>query len=146
LRKEFPAEETFYVSDGFIDRESLDAPAVPYIYSKRAAKPDQLNRLARMNMATLEIEDIGEWSKYDDAWGYFFIRKGRSYFEGGSPSRKIVEFHDVNNGDIRLIRSFPDTDTQRRDTRFAIFESGIILTKGKHVGIYAFPDLREIKY
>lgn len=141
LRKEFPAEETFHAWDGLFGRKSLDSPAAPFIYSKRGSK------LARMDMATLEIEDIGEWSKDgDDSWGYIFSKMGRSYFVGGSRSRKTLEFYDLNEGRLRLIRSFTDIDTQRLDTRLGIYESGIVITQGKHIGVYAFPDLREIKF
>jgi hypothetical protein len=140
LRKEFPADETFHAWDGLFGRKSLDSLAVPFIYGKRGPK------LARMNMATLEIEDIGEWSTSDDSWGYVFREKGRPYFVGGSRSRKTLEFYDLNEGRMRLIRGFANIDTQRRDTRFDTFESGIVIVKGKNVGVYAFPDLREIKY
>jgi len=140
LRKEFPADEIFHAWGGLYARNSLDSPAIPFVYGKRGAK------LARMNMATLEIQDIGVWSESDDTWGYVFREKGRSYFAGGSRSRKTLDFYNLNEGRMRLIRSFPDIDTERRDTRLRIFESGIVIVKGKNVDVYAFPDLREIKY
>jgi hypothetical protein len=140
LRKEFPADEIFSVWDGLYVRNPLDLPAVPYVYGKRGAK------MARMDMATLEIEDIGVWSESNDTWGFVLSRGSRSYFVGGSRSRKTLDFYDLNGGRMQLIRSFPDIDTQRRDTRFSYFEAGIVIVKGKNVGVYAFPDLREIKY
>jgi hypothetical protein len=140
LRKEFPAEEIFHARDGFFGRMSLDSPKVPFIYGKRGAK------LARMDMATLEIEDIGDWSKGDDSWGFVFRGKDRFYFAGGSRSRKNLDFYDLTEGRLRLVRSFPRIDTGRRDTRFDIHESGIVITQGKQLGVYAFPDLLEIRY
>ncbi len=140
LRKEFPADESFHAWDGLFNRISLDSPAVPYIYGKRGAK------LARMNMTTLEIEDTGKWSENEESWGYVFRKMGRPYFVGGSRRTNSLEFYDLNEGRMRLIRSFPDINTQRQDTRFSIFESGIVIVKGKNVGVYAFPDLREIRY
>ncbi len=98
-----------------------------------------------MNPETLEVEDIGAWAENDDdAWGYLARHGGRPYFVGGSRSRKTLEFYDLSQGRMRLLRRFTDVDTSRRDTRFSIFESGIVLYTGNRVGIYAFPDLREI--
>jgi hypothetical protein len=140
LRKELPAGEEFQVWDDRTDRGSPDSDASPYIYGKRGA------RLARMDMATFEIEDIGAWGGGDDSWGYVFSRKGRFYFIGGSRNAFSQEIYDLNDGHMKLIRSFADMDSRRLDARLDIFESGIIVRKGKEIGIYAFPDLREIKY
>jgi hypothetical protein len=145
MKKEFPAGETFYVWDETLDRMSLDSSPVSYIFSKRKG-PGRATLLARMNMSSLEIENIGEWTRDDQSWGYIFNRGGRAYYVGGSRSRKTLNIYDLNEGPIRLIRSFLDTDIQRRDSRLDIFETGIILVKGKHVGVYAFPDLREINF
>jgi hypothetical protein len=140
LKKEYPVEETFHAREGFYFQKPLDAPAVPFIYGKRGPK------LARMDMETLEIEDVGDWWKSTDDWGYVHRWGGQTYFVGGSRSRKNIDVLDLNDGQMRLIRSFPGIDTERRDSRFDIYESGIVITQGKHVGVYAFPDLRELKF
>jgi hypothetical protein len=102
MRKELPADEIFHPWNVVYARNSLDLPPVSYVFGKRGTK------LARMNMATLEIEDIGVWRESDDAWGQIFREKSRFYFMGGSRSRKTLDFYDLNEGRMRLIRSFPD--------------------------------------
>ena len=140
LIKEFPADEIFHALGGLFEREILDPPAVPFIYGKRG------KNLARMNMTSLEIENIGVWSSSDDAWGYVFCKTGRAYFIGGSRVKKNLDVYALDQDGMRLIRSFPDTDINRRGTRYEIFDSGFVLTKGKRTGVYAFPDLRELKF
>jgi hypothetical protein len=142
LKKEFPEDAGFYAWDGLREREILDPPAVPFIYGKRGQ-----GQLARMNMTTLEIEDLGAWSSGgDDSWGYVFRKMGRAYFIGGSRAKKDLSVYALDEGGMRLIRSFPDMDIDRQKTRYEIFDSGIVLSKGNRIGVYAFPDLRELKF
>lgn len=141
LKKEFPAEETFQVKEGFFYfRTPLDDPPPSFVYGRRGP------RLARMSLETLEIEDIGEWRESDDAWGYTHRRGDQTYFIGGSRSRINLDVYALSESGLRLIRSFPGFDTRRRDTRFQIYDSGIVISQGKRFRVYAFPDLREIEY
>jgi len=140
-KKEFPAEEIFQIQEGsFFFRTPLDDPPPSFIYGKRGP------RLARMSLETLEIEDIGDWRESDDAWGHIHRHGDQAYFVGGSRSRKNLDVYGLSQAGPRLIRSFPGIDTQRRDTRFTIFDSGIVITQGRRFKVYAFPDLKEIEY
>ena len=140
LKKEFPAAETFRAWAYPLSRISIDSGDVPFLYGKRGDLP------ARMNMETLEIEDLGEWAKADDAWGYAFRGGDRFYFVGGSRRQKTIEVFDLTGGTMRLVRTFKSVDTGRRYTYFRPFESGALLVQGNRVGVYAFPDLREVTY
>jgi hypothetical protein len=140
-KKEFPADEVFRVQDeSWRFRMPLDAPPPSYIYGKRGP------RLARMSLETLEVEDLGDWGEDDDAWGFVDRQGDQAYFIGGSRSRKSLDVHALSEAGMRLIRSFPGIDTERRDTRFTVYGSGIVITQGGRVAVYAFPDLREIEY
>jgi hypothetical protein len=141
MKKEFPADEGLHVWDRLLERTKLDPPAVPFIYGKRG------RNLARMNTSTLEVENIGTWSSDgDDAWGYVFRQMGRAYFIGGSRTKKSLDVYALGEDGMRLIRSFPDMAIDRQKTRYEIFDSGIVLIKGNRIGVYAFPDLRELKF
>jgi hypothetical protein len=142
LKKEFSADEGFHAWDGLLERANLNPPAVPFIYGKRGR-----GQLARINMTTLEIENIGPWTAGDeDAWGYVFRKKNQAYFIGGSRNKKTLDIYTLDEGGMKLIRSIPDTDVNRRGTRYEIFDAGIVLMKGNRTGVYAFPDLRELKF
>ncbi|OGD19664.1 MAG: hypothetical protein A2W03_17580 [Candidatus Aminicenantes bacterium RBG_16_63_16] len=141
MKKEFPADEVFHVQDeSWQFREPLDAPPPSFIYGKRGPK------LARMSLETLEIEDLADWRESDDSWGFVHRHGDQAYFIGGSRSRKNLDVYALSEAGMRLIRSFPGIDTERRDTRFTVYGSGIVITQGGRVGVYAFPDLREVEY
>jgi hypothetical protein len=99
-----------------------------------------------MSLETLEIEDVDDWKEGDDGWGYVRRQGDRAYFVGGSRSRKNLDVYALSGAGMSLIRSFPPIDTERRDTRFTVYGSGIVITEGRRVRVYAFPDLREIDY
>jgi hypothetical protein len=139
LKKEFPAAETFRAAAYPLSRKSIDTTEGPFFYGKRAG------HLARMNMGTLEIEDIGKWAEDGDAWGYVFMGGERPYFVGGSRRGKAIEVFDLSAGTMRLVRTFQPVDVGRRYTYFRPFESGVLLVQGNRVHVYAFPDLREIR-
>jgi hypothetical protein len=140
LLKEFSPGEDFSAMDG-MNRRDLDAAPVSHIYAKRG------QRLVRLSLETLQVEDIGAWTEDEaDAWGYVFRQGGRAYFVGGSNRGTNLDFFSLDEGRMRLIRSFPGVNIQRRDTRYRVFASGVTITQGKHTGVYAFPDLREIVF
>jgi len=141
LLKEFSSAKDFSAMDGLFNRRELDAAPISLIYAKRG------RQLVRLSLETLEVEDIGTWTENeDDAWGFIIREGGRAYFVGGAHGKKNLDFYDLNDGRMRLIRRFSNVNTQRRDTRFNYFESGIVITQGRHTGVYAFPDLREVKF
>jgi|GEM_PF-1135143 len=141
LLKEFSPGEDFSAMDVTLNRRELDAAPVSHIYAKRG------RRLVRLSLETLAVEDIGAWAENEaEAWGFLIRKGGRTYFIGGSNRERNLDFFGLDGSGMRLIRSFPRVDIQRRDTRFEIFESGVTIRQGRHTGVYAFPDLREIEF
>ena len=144
LKKEFPAGGIFDAQESaFVFRRALDDPSPAFIHS--FIHGIRGTKLARMNLAMLEIEEIDDMPETTD-WGAIQRLGNKTYFIGGSRSRNTLDVYDLNDGKVRLIRSFPDINLNRRDTRFRVFDSGIVITQGKRVGVYAFPDLKEIHY
>ena len=140
LKKEFPAAETFRAWAYPLSRISIDSGDVPFLYGKkgRPPRPDEHGNAGDRGP--------GEWAKADDAWGYAFRGGDRFYFVGGSRRQKTIEVFDLTGGTMRLVRTFKSVDTGRRYTYFRPFESGALLVQGNRVGVYAFPDLREVTY
>ncbi len=140
--KEFPAGESFRPPANPFFEARLDRPRTGFIFGKRNKV------LARMNLETLEIEDIGAWTKgQDESWGYVVNpAPGKFYFEGGNRTGSLLEIYDLNDGRMKLIWAAPADIPQGSFYHVDIFESGIVAHTGKKVRAYAFPDMREIKF
>jgi hypothetical protein len=140
--KEFPAGESFRPPTNPFFEARLDRPGTGFIYGKRNKV------LARMNLETLEIEDVGAWAEgQEGSWGYVVNpAPGKFYFEGGNRNRSLLEIYDLSDGQMKLIWTAPEDISQGSLNQVNIFESGIVARIGKTVRAYAFPDMREIKF
>ena len=98
------------------------------------------NKIARLDLETLEAEEVGEFSGY-----LLYSHPGNYYFlETVKPgvSRNI---HQLKEGKMKLIKSFPDFDI-RKGYSLRAFKAGIVFKKDKEIKVYAFPDLNELKF
>ena len=140
--KEFPAGESFRPPTNPFFEARLDRPGTGFIYGKRNKV------LARINLETLEIEDIGAWTKgQNESWGYVVNpAPGKFYFQGGNRTGSLLEIYDLSDGRMKLIWTAPADISQDSFNQVNIFESGIVARAGKKVRAYAFPDMREIKF
>ncbi len=68
------------------------------------------------------------------------------YFIQTDPIAKEMRIHKLMDGQIRLFKTFDDFDITKTGNRPFVCEGGIVLRRGKKVKVYAFPDLKEIKF
>ncbi|UCC40253.1 MAG: hypothetical protein JSV96_02010 [Candidatus Aminicenantes bacterium] len=96
--------------------------------------------IARLDLETLEAEEVGEFKGY-----LRYSPPGNYYFVAIDKAAALINIHQLKDGKMRLIKSLPDFDTKKNDfLRF--FKAGMVLKKGKKINVYAFPDLRELKF
>jgi hypothetical protein len=119
----------------------LDTAPARFLYAKRG------DRIVQLDLETLAVEDLGPWVKTPgDSWGFVVVSDSNAgYFIGGERSARSLAVDALSEGRRTRLRTFEGFDTSRRDTRFEVFEAGIVVTIGKSVRAYAFPDLREIR-
>jgi len=57
-----------------------------------------------------------------------------------------VKVYEFKEGKIKLLRTFSGYDTTEIRNRFRLCKGGVVIREGKKVRVYAFPDLKEIKF
>jgi len=95
---------------------------------------------ARLDLETFEIEELSDTKK----WLYCF-GPNEYYFEDKDYDAGTFAIYRFQEGRSELIRSFR-ISFKKTFYPYGIFEGGIVLERGKKVKVYAFPDLREIKF
>ena len=96
---------------------------------------------ARLNLENFEIEEIG------DTKGHmlYFSPDDRYFFETDHIAA-TVKVYEFKEGKLKLLKTFTDFDTREVKNRFRPCRGGIVFREGKKVQVYAFPDLKEIKF
>ncbi|MGD0781611.1 MAG: hypothetical protein ABSA30_01995 [Candidatus Aminicenantales bacterium] len=140
--KRYPPGEMFLPLNSFFSRR-LDRPNAGFLIGKRG------RQIAKLDLTTLEIENIGPWTDDDGAsrWGYVDrLDDGRFYLQTGTRNPATTEIYDLNEGRMRLIWSSPPAPSKTPPREVKIFRSGILAKVGGEFRAYAFPDMREIKF
>ncbi len=98
------------------------------------------NKIARLNLETLEAKEIGEFTGY-----LRYFHPDKYYFVEHVKPAVLRNIYQVKEGEMKLIKSFPDFDIRKKHY-LRIFKAGIVIKEGKDIRVYVFPDLREIKF
>ncbi len=95
---------------------------------------------AKLNLESFEIEEIGDTKghlHYFSLDEYYFIEIDHVASE--------VKVYEYKEGKQNLLKTFSFDTTDKRN-RFRPCKGGIVFREGKKVRVYAFPDLKEIKF
>jgi len=119
-----------------------DVP-IKEIYGRKNRPREELEKgplYARLDLETFEIEELSDTKQ----WLYCF-NPDECYFEDKDYDAGTFAIYRFQDGQSTLIRSFR-CSFEKTFYPYDIFESGIVLEKGKKVRVYAFPDLKEVKF
>lgn len=94
----------------------------------------------KLNLENFEIEEIGETKGY-----MFFLSADDIYFDETDRIAATVKFYEFKEGKLKPLKTFSFDTTDKRN-RFRRCRGGIVFREGKKVRVYAFPDLKEIKF
>jgi len=124
---------------------SIEADEIPIkeVFGRkyRSKEPQDEDPIwAKLNLVTFEIEELG------DIKGWFYCFGPDEYYMAETDfDADTLRIHSYQDGRFILLKSFR-LDFRKSFYPFGIFEGGIVLEKGKKVKVYAFPDLKEIKF
>lgn len=152
--KKIPNSEGFHFKRWYLFGRDLDYAPLKEIYGSKTyytlpdAKtgPPYYRKYARLNLDNFEIEQI-PGLKGDLLKGglvYFYPESCYAYeIDKAAAQLKIYE---VKRGELHLLKIFDNFVPEYEENEFEIFESGVFIKKGKKIKIYAFPDLKELKF
>jgi len=96
---------------------------------------------AKLNLENFKIEDIGKTKGH---MSYFSADD--IYFSETDHIAATVKIYEFKEGKQKLLKTFTDFDTREIKNRFRLCRGGVVIREGKRVRVYAFPDLKEIKF
>jgi hypothetical protein len=121
------------------DAQILDQPKTDVLYGKHGT------HIAKLDLKNLEVTDISALKTAAGAFVYAFL-PDHFYLREEAPAEKTLTISSIQNDQIVRLREFPDFAFAQQGTRLDIQREGIILQSKNRTMVYAFPDLREIKY
>ena len=142
--KTFPDNETFSPPITAFTTARIDRPSLGFIAGKRG------NAVAKLDLASLSIEDIGKWTdgKEGRLGSIRQLDDGRFFLVVGSRNLQTIEISDLSQGQVRPLWSSQTAlpGVGLAEDGMMIFPSGILVNAGGEWRAYAFPDMREIKF
>ena len=139
-----PNPEGYRFGLSYYFRTTLDDIPIKKLYGvKRITLEDQRmgTSYATLDLENFKIEGIG---KTQGRMDYYY--PDDVYFIESDPIEPEIRIYKFMNGQVRLFKTFEDFDYKKPENRSFWCKSGIVLRRGKKVKVYAYPDLKEIKF
>jgi hypothetical protein len=136
--RKIPNSKGFQFGVGYL-RKNLNNVPLKAVYGWRSGP--KRPKYARLSLENFEIEEFGE------AIGYLqFFYPDKYYFVETDHVNSAVKVYEFKEGKIKLLRTFSGYDTTEIRNRLRLCKGGVVIKEGKNVRVYAFPDLKEIKF
>ena len=142
--RRIPNPEGYHFGLSYYFRTKLDDIPTNELYgTKRITLEDQRigTSFAILDLENFKIEGIG---KAKGRMDYYY--PGDLYFIEHDPVEPEIRIYKYTDGQVRLFKTFEDFDYRKPENRPFWCRSGIVLRRGKKVKVYAYPDLKEIKF
>jgi hypothetical protein len=149
--RSIPNEEGLYFGRYVHYRSKLTNPQVEDVYGEKVyrasdnkeASRNYYAKYARLDLDNFEIEEL------PDLKGYLALYSPSAdsfYALGMDDTEGLVKLYEVDEGTLKLLKTFEDVDPRYGLNDLDIFSEGILVKKGKKIKVYAWPDLKEIKF
>jgi hypothetical protein len=141
--KKFPKEDRPFLWAWILNLSSTNenSARLKEFYGKRKG-------LIRMDLETLEIEEIDEWKDIKDAYysSLRFLAPDRFYFVEADVRARTIKIFKLEGRQKTFLKTFENFDFERRNNRFEIHPGGIVIQRGNKLRVYSLPDFQEIKF
>ena len=132
-------------------QRKLTNSSVKEIYGRRVYRPikgenagrDYRAKYARLNLDNFQIEELADSQSY---LSFFSPNPDSFYALEWDDSMNEAKIYEVIGETLRLLKTFKDVNPAHGLNDVDIAESGILVKRGKKIKVYAWPDLKEIKF
>jgi hypothetical protein len=151
ILKSIPNKEDFHFGWYLHYRKKPTNSPVKEIYGRKIYRSsDDRNKgrsyytkYARLSLDNFKIEEL------DDLKGYlnFYSADTDSYYAlEMDDAAHEAKLYAVDEGTLKLLKTFKDVDPMYGLNSLDISRSGILVKKGKRIKVYTLPDLKEVKF
>jgi hypothetical protein len=145
VRKILNIEGFIFWREGY--REILDNIPLKEIYGRKIipssdqkGKRQYTTKYVRLNLENFELEEIKD---FEGHLLYFYPDDYYAFdLDEAAPKAR---FYELKEGKLNFIKELTDFDLKSYEN-IGIFKAGVVLKKGRKVRVYAFPDLKELKF
>jgi hypothetical protein len=145
IRKILNIEGFIFWREGY--REILDNIPLKEIYGRKIipssdqkGKRQYTTKYVRLNLENLELEEIKD---FEGHLLYFYPADYYAFdLDEATPKAR---FYELKEGKLNFIKELTNFDLKSYEN-LGIFKAGVVLKKGRKVRVYAFPDLKELKF
>jgi len=145
--RRIPSIERFIFWKGGYREECLNNIPLKEIYGRKIIRstnqkgPRQYTtRYVRLNLEKFELEEMKD---FKGMLLYFYPADYYAYeLDEATPKAR---FYELKEGKLNFIKELTAFDLKSYDN-IEIFKAGVVLKKGRKIRVYAFPNLRELKF
>jgi hypothetical protein len=142
--RRIPNPEGYHFGLSYYFRTKLDDIPTNELYgTKRITLEDQRigTSFAILDLKNFKIEKISESRGRMD---YYYPKD--LYFVETDPVELEIRIYKYMDGQVKLFKTFEDFDYKKPENRPFWCRNGIVLRRGKKVKVYAYPELKELKF
>jgi hypothetical protein len=108
--------------------------------SDQKGKRQYTTKYVRLNLENFELQEIKD---FEGHLLYFYPDDYYAFnLDEVTPKAR---FYELKEGKLNFIKELTNFDLKSYEN-IGIFQAGVVLKKGKKVRVYAFPDLKELKF
>jgi hypothetical protein len=119
--------------------QTIDPAPVKAIFGKCKDK------IARLDLETYEVRDIAPIQPVQGAWIYAIFPE-RFYLVQRNDDARTLRISILNENGATLLREIKDVYVKSKGYTYKIQRHGIIVPREKKIEVYAFPDLKELRF
>jgi hypothetical protein len=145
--RKIPNIEGFIFWRGGYREEILDNIPLKEIYGRKIipssdqkGKRQYTTKYVRLNLENFELEEIKDFK--GDLLHFYPADYFAFELDEVTPKAR---FYELKEGKLNFIKELTNFDLKSYEN-IGIFKAGVVLKKGKKVRVYAFPDLKELKF
>lgn len=132
-------------------QRNLTNSPVKEIYGRKVYRPSDnknagqtyLAKYGRLDIDNFEIEEL---AGLEDYLAFHSPNSNLFYALEWDDSAHEVKLYEVKKGTLEVLKTFKDVDPRYGSSDVDISKSGILVRRGKKIKVYAWPDLKEIKF